>query len=491
MKTNRCIGIDVGRSYVRAAQVARTPEGLVLERTFCMPARRSTDSLPGILQSLTGTHGFDRRADVAVAMPSHAVLFAEVQTDAAGLKALQAGQTLHLRDDLPIAVEDALVRVCSIQAMPKDKYCVLVAATSGELVGEHLQPFEEARIRPVAVDASVVAVRAAIAMNHPGLAAATALTLCVDESVVTLTVTRGEDILIVRNIPIPGDLDAPSLVAEVVEIVEREVEITWRKLFGADPDGDLCIFLISPAAAAAALAAAIQDKMACRVVAADPCIHVRRLEGAADVDSPMCVAEGLALRTLAAREGDAGDFLTAYDARVRPGWTIRKELLVCAALLALTAVVWFAGLFVRLWALESRHARLKGQIETVFHQALPEENNIVDPLAQLQQKLDAFQKEYELFPSFRPGRYTPLEIMHMLTTHTPRTGGLRFHDLLITTDCIQAAGSCDSFTVLSDWQRQLKQMPSFNVVDIQSQKKDARTGQVQFTLTMSTAGAEL
>jgi type II secretory pathway component PulL len=67
-------------------------------------------------------------------------------------------------------------------------------------------------------------------------------------------------------------------------------------------------------------------------------------------------------------------------------------LIACATLLVLTAAIWFAGLFVQLSTLESQHARLKEQIHGAFRQALPEEKNIVNPLAQLQQKLDAFQR---------------------------------------------------------------------------------------------------
>jgi Tfp pilus assembly PilM family ATPase len=487
----RCIGIDVGRSHVRAVQIARTPEGLLLEKAFGMQARRSTDSLPEILRSLAAEHGFDRHADVAVSMPSHTVFFSDVQTDAAGLGAVRAGDALRLRDDLPIAAEDAIIRVYSVRALPQNKYSVLLAATSGELIREHLQPFEEAHIRPAAVEASIVAVHAAVATNHPEIMARTALILSVDESILTLAVIRGANILIVRNIPLPSDTDAPPPVEQIADIVEPEVEITWKKLFSVDPDKDLGIFLVAAPQAAQALAAAIQERLECRIVIADPLLRVKRPDEATAVDSPFCAAEGLALRALNGPQANDGDFLVAYNSLQRPGRTIRKELLVCAALLAVTALVWFAGLFVRLSALESQYAQLKEQIQSVFHQALPRETAIVEPLVQLQQKLDAFREEYEMFSSFRPGRFTPLEIMYMLTAHTPATGGLRFRDLLITTDSVQAMGSCDSFAVLSEWQRLLKQIPGFDVVDIQNQKKDARTGQVQFTLSMSAAGGRV
>jgi hypothetical protein len=486
----RCIGIDLGRTYVRVVQMARTPEGLVIEKTLGMQTRRSTDSVPKTLQTLTTEHGFDRHADVAVSMPSHAVSFAEIQTDAPGLQALRAGETLALRNDLPIAVEDAIIQVCSTRTLPNGKYSVLVAATSAESIREQLQSLSEAGIRPVAVDASITATLAALAVNHPEVTVGTALILCVDESVLTLAVTQDANILIVRSIPIFCDEGAQLSVEQIAEIIEREVEITWRKLFGASPDGSLYVLLVCAPKAAEQLVAAIRERVECRIAVADPSAKVRRSDDT-DVDFPMCAAEGLALRALAPNPADHSDLLTTYNVRMRPGCSIRNELIACAALVVVTAAVWFTGLFVRLSALEAEYGRLKNQIQNVFYQALPQEKNVVNPLAQLQQKIDAFHKEYEVFSSFRPGRFSPLEIMHMLTTHAPKEGNLKFRDLLITTDSVQAVGTCDSFAVISEWQRLLKQIPGFGAVDIQDQKKDARTGQVEFTLSMTSVRRDL
>jgi Tfp pilus assembly PilM family ATPase len=486
----RCIGIDVGRTYVRAVQMARTPEGLLVEKAFGMQTRRSTDSVSQILQSLTAEHGFDRRADVAVSLPSQAVAFAEIQTDDAGLQSLQAGETFNLRNDLPIPIEDAIIQVCSIRAQAKGKYTVLVAATSGQSIREQLQSLSEGNIRPAAMDAAILATHAAVKVNHPEAMIGTALVLCVDESVLTLAVTQDAGILMVRNIPLFCDQGVQPSAEQIAEIIEREVEITWRKLFDADPDGSLYVLLVSAPKTAEPLVAAIRGRIECRIAVADPYAKIKHSADTADTDFPMCTAEGLALRALAPNPDDHGNLLAAYRARTQPACNIKRELIACAALVAVIAAVWFTGLFVRLSALESQYNRLKDQIQTVFHQALPKERNIVNPLAQLQQKIDAFRKENEAFSFFRTGRFSPLEIMYLLTTHCPKEGNLKFHDLLITADSVQGVGTCDSFAVVSDWQRLLKQMPGFGIVDIQDQKRDARTGQVQFTLSMSSARME-
>lgn len=489
--TKRCIGIDIGRSHVRAVQVARTPEGFLVEKTFGMQTRRRTDSPPDILRSLANERGFDRRANIVVSLPHHAVFFAETETEAAGLQALREGETSALKDDFPIPADEAIAQVCSTRKSPSGKYTVLVAATSDELLREELRLLAEARMRPAAVDTPITAVRTAVAFNHPEMAKGTALILCVDESTLSLIVTQDASILIVRNIPVPlpQDYSIELLVEQFTDVIEREVEITWRKLFGTDPDKSLRVFLVSAPKTARHLAAAIEDRIECQPVVVNPYANVGRSDGA-DADVPVCVAEGLALRTLSADPTDRVDFLAAYNARIRPGWNIRRELMLCVGLLVMMAAVWFIGLFLQRSLLESEYARLKEQIRDVFHQAMPEEKNIGNPLAQLRQKLDTFQEDYELFASFRPGRLSPLEVLQALSTHTPVGGNLKLGDLLITPDSVGAVGSCDSFATLSEWQHLLEEIPGFDIVDIQNQKKDAQTAKVHFTLSMSSARTE-
>ena len=95
----RCIGIDIGTSHLRAVQVARTPDGFLVEKECGMQTRRSTDSPVEILRALPGAREFDRHADIVVSLPYHAMFFAATETDAAGLHALRAGEVSILKDD--------------------------------------------------------------------------------------------------------------------------------------------------------------------------------------------------------------------------------------------------------------------------------------------------------------------------------------------------------------------------------------------------------
>ncbi len=310
----RCIGIDIGRVHVCAAQVARTTEGLRLEKAFAMRIQRSADSVPAILHSLTDAHGFDRRADVAIALPQQVFFFADIEVDAGGIERIRALDTAGLKDYFPISGEDIVAQVCSILRTEGGKGSVLVAASSRGRLREELRPLSEARIKPTRIDTPITAAHATILTNHPESATGPAIILYVDPSTLSLAVMRDGDIRLVRNIPmsVSGDADAGTFAQQTADIVAQEIEITWRRLFGSDPDPGLRIFMIAPRQTLASLTPSLQDKTGSQVIPVNPFARVARSEEV-QADLPLCVAEGLALRVLQPSQAKPVDFLAAYQ----------------------------------------------------------------------------------------------------------------------------------------------------------------------------------
>ncbi|MHC4520817.1 MAG: GspL/Epsl periplasmic domain-containing protein [Planctomycetota bacterium] len=482
----KSIGIDIGRSHLRAVQMTRTAEGVRVEKAFGIQTRRSTDSPVNILRALTAEHGFDRRAEVAVCLPHHAIFFADTAVDGATLDRLRAGDTSTLKDDFPIPVEKAMVQVCSVRRLADDRFSVLVAATSCDLLEEELGLLGEGKLQPTAVETPITAAHTAVAFNHPDSQRGTALILCVEQTTLNLAVIHEAHLLVVRNIPllIPHDSGIESIARQVTDVLSREIEITWHKLFAADPDTDLRVFLVSESKTARYLAGAIEVDVNCRVTLVDPYAGMDQT-AADEAPFPVCVAEGLALRKLLPEQAGAVNFLAPRQTRNGSLLTAKKELVVCGALLAATLLVWVLGLFLQLSRLESQYSQVKAQIDDVFRQTLPAEHNIVNPLAQLQQKLDSFDADTAMLTPFQPGQRTPLEILRLLSTHQPPQGQLWLSDLLVAADAVRVTGSCDSFTTFSEWQRVLETIPDLHTVDVPKQEKDAKTGNVHFALSLS------
>jgi len=157
---------------------------------------------------------------------------------------------------------------------------------------------------------------------------------------------------------------------------------------------------------------------------------------------------------------------------------------------------------VQLRRLEAAYADVKDRIQETFRAACPQEQNIVSPLAQLEQKLESFRKDCRLFDSFYPTGMRPLEILRTITANAPGQPAaagkpasdwagkpLDVDDLLITGDSVRIMGACDSFESVYEWQRLLQRVPGFGQVDVDAQKRP-QTGLVQFTMLIPLAMQE-
>jgi hypothetical protein len=481
----RSIGIDIGRFHLRAVQVAQTPDGFRVEKVFARPTRRSTDCPIDMLRALTAEQGFDRRAEVTACLPHHTIFFADAEVDTAALHELRAGHASSLREDLPIVAEQAVVQVCSARPLPNGRHSALVATTSADLLAEVLSLLEEGKVRATWIEAPITAVHTTVGFNHPESNEGVALLLVVDESVLSLAVVQDGSLIMARNFPlqVSRDNDEDSVGRQVTEVLSREIEITWRKLFGADVGANVRAFLVAPSAIASHLTGAIHEATGFRVILVDPCARVRQSEGIDGISS-LCVAEGLALRKLLPQESDHVDFLSAHTTQTQSPVNWKKELTLCGALLMATLAVWLGSLFVQRSRLESQYTHVKGQIEEVFQRTLPDER-CVNPLAQLQQKLDALRNDDGWLASFQPGHRRPLEILSLLSAHHPADGAVEFDDVLIAGDSVRVMGHCSSFAALAGWQRTLEGIPGMEITEGPKPGRDATTGRVRFTLSLS------
>ena len=484
----RCIGIDIGSSYLRAVQVLRTGDELCIEKVFSAQTRRSKDSPPEILKRLSSKYGFDRRADVAISMPHDAVFFRNLETDSVGLEQIRGHNSSVLEHNFPIQPDEIVAQACSYRRLPDEKYSVLTAAVTRASLRERLSILAGAKIHPNLVEAAIFAIHSTIAVNHPEITTGQAIIAYIDESYLTLAVTQDSNILIVRNIPIVSrsDDNIDSIQEHVAELLTREAGVTWRKVFGEESDQDSKIYLAAGGDVSDDFEAAVKKNLHCQTVIVEPYAKLK-CSPEHNGDTAICVAEGLALRALAPDKTVGINFLEADNADTKRTLDLKKELTICAILVAAIAVVSLVGLFVRLSHLETKCAHIKNEIREIFQRTLPEETNIKKPLVQLEQKLESFQKDYRLFASFYPTNLSPLKVLHSITANTPPEGNIEIDDLLITTESVRLRGTCNSFESVYQWQRLLQETPGFTLVDVQDVQKDPRGDAIHFTILISSA----
>ncbi len=152
----RCIGIDVGSSYLCAVQVLRMGKTFCIEKIFDTQARRDTDSASNTLKALVSKHGFDRRAAVAISVPNDAVFFRGLETDSVGLEQVRGRGYSALDYDFPMEPDEIVAQPCSCHQMTDRKYSILTAAVARESLRQTRDILLGARMHPDLIGAAVV-----------------------------------------------------------------------------------------------------------------------------------------------------------------------------------------------------------------------------------------------------------------------------------------------------------------------------------------------
>ena len=484
----RCIGIDIGSSYLCAVQIVRTTGEFCIEKVFGTQIRRSTDLPEDILRLLFSRYGFDRRADVAISMPHDAVLFRNLETDSEGLEQIREQNWSALEHNFPVEAEKIIAQAYSYHPLPEGRYSVLTAASARTSLHERLNIFTEAKIHPTLVEAAIFAVHSTVAVNYPEIMTGQAIIAYIDECHLTLAITRDDNVLVVRNIPIitGSDSNIDSVQEQIAEVLSHEAQVTWRKVFAAAIEHGTKIYLISTGEVSDYLTGLIEENLHCQTTVVDCCTKVKSLpEHKADL--PICVAEGMALRVLAPEQTKGINFLGADKADAEPALNLKKELVVCATLIGAIAVFFLVGLFVRLSHLEADYTRIKNKTTEVFTATLPDEKNIVSPLVQLEQKLESFRKDSQLFASLSETGLAPLEVLQKVSANSPSRINVKVDDILIAADIVRVNGTCDSFESVYQWQRLLQEVPEFTLVDVKDVQKQPKSGVVHFTMLLSSS----
>jgi len=487
----RCIGIDVGPFYLCALQVVRTDKGFCVEKVFGTQIRRSTDSPEEMLRLLFNRYGFDRRADVAISMPHDAVFFRNLETDAEGLEQIRERNWSALEHNFPVGADKIVAQEYSYHPMPNGKYSVLTAASARTSLHERLNIFTEAKMHPGLVEAPIFAVHSTVAVNHPEIMAGQAVIVYIDECYLTLAVTRRDDILVVRSIPIitESDSNIESVQEQIAQVISREVRVTWRKVFGADIERDTKIYLITTGKSSGHLVEKIEENLHSKTTIVDCYAAVENLSRQM-VHIPVCVAEGLALRVLAPEKTKGINFLEADKADAAPALNLIKEFVFCAALICAIAVFLLVGMFMRLSHLEAAYTRIKKETTEIFKTTLPEEKNIVNPLVQLGQKIESFRRDSRLFASLSDSGLSPLDVLYKISASSPLPENIKVDDILIAADTARINGTCDSFESVYQWQQLLQEDPGFTFVDVKDIQKQSKSGVVHFTMLLSLSTQE-
>ena len=488
MKMKRGIGIEVRSSHLCAVQILRIGRAFCIERVLNKKIRRSTDSPSAILKTLASKYGFNRRASVAISVPKESVFFRSIETEAAGRDHLRASGPFPSEYDFPIEPDETVTQYYSHRQMTDGKCSVLTAAVAKESLRDTFDILRGAKMRPDLIDTTIFAIQSSIALNHPESRRGVAIIAHIAESHLTLAVTQDNNVLMVRSFPVfdSSDDDSDTDRQSVAEVLITEAEIIWQKLFEDEIEQGTRCYLVTGDGNAADLKAAIEENLHCQTIIVNPYAKVL-LKHLHRASTDIIVAEGLALRLLVPDRTKGVNFLESDNANLGRVFNVKKEFAIYAVLIAAIAVISLAGLFVRLGHLENRYAQVKNEMKDIFQRTLPEEKNIVNPMAQIEQKVQSLRKDYALLSSLSGTDTAPLEVLHAIATSIPEELHIGLKDILVTAESVRLTGTSQSFESVYDWQRLLRDTLLFSIVDVSDVRREPKDEMVHFVVSASLA----
>jgi len=163
-----CIGLDIGSSSIKVAQLTETRKGVVMENFGINPLPPETIVDGAIMnqmavldsiEALFGRLGIKRR-DVAVAISGRSVIVKKIAMPPLSMAELQEELNLEMSHHIPFAREE--VEVDYDIVVPKNaegQMEVLLVAAKKEVVHDILDIVREAHLNPVVLDVAAFAVQ--------------------------------------------------------------------------------------------------------------------------------------------------------------------------------------------------------------------------------------------------------------------------------------------------------------------------------------------
>jgi hypothetical protein len=492
----RCIGIDIGSTYISAAQMVRSGELFHIEKTFSVKMRRSTDSPVSHLKQLFSRHGFDSHANIAASLSNAKVFFRRLEKDASDPNHINEQNSSVLKQEFPVQADQLVLQFP--QHGTSESSHPAVAATTKSSLREILDMLAGASVYPSLVEAAIFATHLTIKVNYPEITCGTSIIAYIDEANLTMAVVENDGIVLIRSLPlVPKESaartadksDLEPIADQIASVLRQEVEVTWRRLYGTGIGQETKIYIVPSCGINAGICPVLKRKLNWQVIIPDPCHTVKSSVDCA-ADSTICTAEGLALSLLAPEQTSGINFLQAIDLEADPMPAIKKNLATCAWLGAAIVVFLVLGLFARLFYLEKEYTSIKEGMNDIFKKTVPEETTIVDPLAQLEQRLKPLQDDYRKFDPTSAGTAKPLQLLRDISSSTPSESNITVNNILLTSKSARLSGTSPSFKSVYDWQSQLKANPKFSAVDILDVGAGTQSKSVNFTILISLDSSE-
>lgn len=131
--------------------------------------------------------------------------------------------------------------------------------------------------------------------------------------------------------------------------------------------------------------------------------------------------------------------------------------------------------------LRKQKAALEGQIRDVFSQTLPDVTRIVDPVQQLEVRINEARRAYMAGGADSTGQRM-LALMAEISERIPASLQVRIVKMVADQNDVRIKGTTENFNIVDNIQKELGKSPFFAKVEISSANLSAKGGAVDFEL---------
>jgi hypothetical protein len=244
------------------------------------------------------------------------------------------------------------------------------------------------------------------------------------------------------------------------------------------------VYLSGPCAHLAGLPEYLKKTLAAEVRQCDLLGNQVQIQSAAAQNHrwvPEIMNQALALGLRSAKERTGFNFRKGeYDRRVSQKY--RRYLqgrLGLVAGIAVLLLLCFLGY--DFFSLKMTEKRLNNRIQTIFSDTFPGVSNSVDPVDQLQAKVNRMQ--YSSGQGIQYG-YRALELLLEISKRIPLSTRVRMTQMIMNDKGVRLKGVTDTFNTVDKIKNELEQSPIFNSVAITSANLSARGNGILFDMTL-------
>lgn len=470
------LGLDIQGNVVSAVIIKSGLKGswIDFEASFPLPSNLpETEGLTGRLKEILT--GIDPAGCICAAgFPSHQVFFRNLRVPFKEPRKIRQILPFELEAHLPLPVEELDIDFHLVKSADHNR--LIAAAIEKSRLQSFLEPIRNAGLEPEIITPRAYAM--VQCLMHLGSLPQNCIILCTDAAHGVLALIFRAQLVVLRSFGLPFGSDQTAVIRRnilqtlgALEEAGAE-EAACEKIYWCGGDSDSAEKLIP-----------LSDAMGCPVV---------RVNLFQDIDhglsrsrtglwrSPeMDYALALALTAHNRFEG-----ISFRRSTLKKRWAEHKNSLIQTGILA-GVVLLLAGIniFTDLHGLKKRMTQLDSRIHAQFASTFPEVTRVVDPLQQMQQKINEIRSRYAV-PQSGENPVRHLDMLNEISTRIPSSTDVELTSFVSGSDGVVVSGTTDTFNAVDEIKNRLEKGELFKTATITAANMDRTSNRVQFKLKL-------